>query len=185
MSESELRRFDAKERQRQAIQLKMAGASYTQIADQLGYASASGAHAAVKRAMEEVPNEEVDSLRQVDNARLNQMLLGVWGKAQKGDFGAIDRALKIMERMAKLNGVDAPTKSEITNIGGGTTNIGTIVIDGNKDSYIQALRKARGELVDEDIIDAEIIEEPSSVPSSMSIDGNREPMEGEDDAEEG
>lgn len=159
----DMQRFGAKERQRQAIQLRQAGATYQQIAEQLGYSSASGAHAAVKKAMDEFPREDVETLREVDNARLNSMLLTLWPLVQKGDFGAMDRALRIMERIAKLNGTDAPLRSETTHIGGGTTNIGTVIIDGTKQEYIEALRKARGELPDpgvvDEVIDVESVEQ--------------------------
>lgn len=42
-------------------------------------------------------------------------MIGVlWPRVLKGDYLAMDRAIKLMERRAKLLGLDAPTKSEAT-----------------------------------------------------------------------
>jgi len=43
--------------------------------------------------------------------RLDVMLLALWRRVQNGDERAIDRALKIEERRAKLLGLDAPIRA--------------------------------------------------------------------------
>ncbi len=47
------------------------------------------------------------------------MLLALWRRVQSGDDHAIDRALRIMERRARLLGLDAATKTEHTGKEGG------------------------------------------------------------------
>jgi hypothetical protein len=58
--------------------------------------------------------EPAEELRTMEVARLDQMLLGLWPKAIKGDTWAVDRVLKIMERRAALLGLDAPVKRELS-----------------------------------------------------------------------
>lgn len=106
-------RLRAAERQKQAMQLRLAGASYDDIAARLGFAGRGGAWRAVMSALKQTLQEPADELRKMELERLDRLLLGVWGQAAKGNQGAIDRALKIMERRAKLLGLDAPTKQDL------------------------------------------------------------------------
>ena len=41
------------------------------------------------------------------------MPLAVWDEAAKGEYAAIDRVLKILERRAKLLGLDMPVRHDI------------------------------------------------------------------------
>jgi hypothetical protein len=59
-----------------------------------------------------------DELRDLQDERLNRMLAGLWNQAAGGDYGAVDRVLKIMERQARLHGLDAPTRTEVTGADG-------------------------------------------------------------------
>jgi len=98
----------ALERQRQALELRKAGTGYAAIAEQLGYASHSGAIKAVQTAMRRTLQEPADALRALEAARLDDLLRGVWVAARGGDVAKIDRVLRIMQRRAALLGLDAP-----------------------------------------------------------------------------
>jgi len=111
-SASSPRRIQAKERQRQALELRKAGATYEDIASKLRYASATGAHKAVVRAMQAIIEEPAQEVRKIEIERLDRMLLSVWGQVRDGNLGAIDRVLRIMERRARLLGLDAPTVAQ-------------------------------------------------------------------------
>ena len=100
------RRMDAVEKQRQALALRYGGATYDAIAKALGYASRQGAQMAVEAALKKTLQEPADQLRKLDLGRLDTMLLAIWPAARQGDFPAIDMALKIMVRKAKLLGLD-------------------------------------------------------------------------------
>lgn len=100
------------ERQRQALELRKAGMSYVGIAAQLGYANHSGALKAVRSALKAVIREPAQELIDLESARLDDMLAGIWLDARKGNVLKIDRALKIMARRADLLGLDAPKKHE-------------------------------------------------------------------------
>jgi hypothetical protein len=42
------------------------------------------------------------------------------------DFRAVDTVLKLMDRRAKLNGLDMPVKAEVSGPGGGAVQIGAV-----------------------------------------------------------
>ena len=96
------------ERQRKALELRKAGATYEQIASQLSYADRSGAAAAVKAGIKAIIAEPAQEVLALELQRLDAMLLGLWTKAKSGDVAAVDRALRIMERRANFLGIDAP-----------------------------------------------------------------------------
>ncbi len=104
------RRIEAVNKQRQAVELRKAGASFAMIAEQLGYASVSGAFKAVQTALRKTLQAPADEVRNLELERLDTLLLALWPQARQGNQGAIDRVLRIMERRAKLLGLDAPTK---------------------------------------------------------------------------
>ena len=97
-------------RERQALELRMAGKGYQAIGDALGI-TAPGAADAVRRAiakLEAETAEKAEEVRRLELDRLDAMLEGLWEKAQDGDPQAIDRVLRIQERRAKYLGIDAP-----------------------------------------------------------------------------
>ena len=111
-STTDQKAIEVNERQRQAIELRKAGAGFEEIARQLGYKDASGAYRAVKTALRKTIQQPADELRALEAARLDAMLLGIYADARKGNVAKIDRVLKIMARRADLFGLDAPKKTE-------------------------------------------------------------------------
>jgi hypothetical protein len=110
----------------QALELRKAGASYDQIAAQLGYAQKSGAHHAVKRALSSVlkrRDETAEEMRELELERLDTIQLGIWAQARQGNFQAIDRILRVMERRAAMLGLDAPRRQELTGADGGPIEV--------------------------------------------------------------
>jgi hypothetical protein len=138
--------IEVREKDRQALELRKAGASYEVIAKQLGYADSSGAYKSIQRSMKSIIAEPTDELRTVEYERLNQMLLILWERVQQGELGAIDRALSIMDRISKMYGLDSPRKSEINQ----TITQGVMIVDGTKDEYLSAIR---------DEIDGEVVKD--------------------------
>lgn len=115
-----IKRLEAK---KQALSLRASGATYRQIAETLDI-SVGVAHNYVQNALKDVQQEidkEADMLRALEVERLDQMLLALapmlranQREGRTANLGAIDRALKIMERRAKLLGLDAPVRSDLT-----------------------------------------------------------------------
>lgn len=102
------------ERQRQALELRKAGAEFSDIARQLDYKDASGAYRAVRRALQRTIQQPANELREIEVARLDALLLGLWPEARKGNVAKIDRVLRIMQRRADLLGLDAPKRVDAT-----------------------------------------------------------------------
>jgi hypothetical protein len=147
-------KISAQEKQKRAMSLKLAGASYAQIAENLGYADASGAHKAVAKGMNNSLQETSSELRKIHYGRLEHMLMLLWPDVNKQDHGAMHTSLQIMDRMERLYGLNAAEKIDVSS--GPRETV--IVADGDKEAYIQALREA----IENDakpIIDAEVIED--------------------------
>lgn len=118
-SATSARKVKGAERTVEAIALRQAGLTYRQIGERLGITE-QGAHNSVTRAMQRMNAkiaDEVPELRRLELERLDRMLLAIWPQVVGGNFGAIDRALRIMERRARLCGLDAPIKSDLTTDG--------------------------------------------------------------------
>lgn len=104
------RRIEAKERVAQAIELRKAGATYQRIADTVGYNSEQAAHKAVTDALVAMLREPAEELRLLEVERLDSLFLSAFPLAKQGVMTAIDRCLRIMERRARLLGLDAPVR---------------------------------------------------------------------------
>jgi hypothetical protein len=128
-------RIDAAERDAKALELRKDGLTYTQIAERLGI-SRSTAHKHVTRGLHRTRQEPADELRRLEAERLNQLwaeamavlrrrhVMVQSGKIVKGDDGqpitddgpvlqATATLLRVMERRARLLGLDAPAKHEV------------------------------------------------------------------------
>jgi len=102
----------ASERRMKAFELRKKGYGYEQIGKALGI-SMQAAHHHVKTRLKELAkktDEDAKQVLQLELARLDQMLLGLYEEAISGKESAVDRALKIMERRSKMLGIDAPTR---------------------------------------------------------------------------
>src|SRR5450631_4220206 len=68
-----------------AVELKTAGYTYAQVADELGYTSRGTAYNIVAKALREQTAEAVTDLRDLENARLDALQLALWVAAMTGD----------------------------------------------------------------------------------------------------
>ena len=110
---SNSKEYDRAERKRNALELRLAGASYRDIAQALDVSPAT-AMQDCKEALADIPMQQADEMRTVELSRLDRLQRAVWPKAVKGDLQAVDRAIKIIDRRAKLFGLDAPQQVQIT-----------------------------------------------------------------------
>lgn len=111
-----------------AMELRMEGLPFTEIARQVGYNSQQAAHDAVKRALLRTEREPADRLRELELARLDVLWQAQFMIAQVGDVQALSACLRIMERRAKLIGLDAPERKEVTGKDGEPLTAPTIII---------------------------------------------------------
>lgn len=107
------REYDRAERKRNALELRLAGASYRDIAQALEVSPATALQDC-KEALADIPAQQADEMRTVELSRLDRLQRAVWPRAVKGDLQAVDRAIKIIDRRAKLFGLDAPQQVQIT-----------------------------------------------------------------------
>lgn len=101
------------EKQRRALELRKAGATFETIAESLGYASPTGAAKAVKTALHNIIKEPAEEVRDMEVARLDAALFAIWSQVKSGNHGAIDRFIKIQDRRAAYLGLDAPKESAL------------------------------------------------------------------------
>ena len=92
------------------LELRRAGLTWQRIAEETGYADHTGAYAAYKRAIKRTMQQPADELREQEVDRIDRLQLALWPKAMKGDERSISTIVRLMERRAKLLGLDAPTR---------------------------------------------------------------------------
>ena len=113
-------RIAAQERRIQALAYRKAGASYRAIADTLAVSLAQ-AHDDVQAALAELAAEqraEASDLRALEAARLDSLQAAVWQQALHGNLKAIQTVLRIMERRARLVGLDMQPERRHRQCGG-------------------------------------------------------------------
>lgn len=112
---------DVWDKERRVLELRRAGLTFDVIAQEVGYSNASGAHHAYTRAMKRtLVDAGSDELRDLELDRLDRLQRFAWAQATQGNLRAIDTILKIMARRAKILGLDAPIKAEVTTYEAGT-----------------------------------------------------------------
>lgn len=139
-----------------AIQLRIAGASWDEIAQSLGFPSGHAALVATERALEkELKSEENQAaMRSLAGKRLERLLRGVWAKAidpeNPEQLVAVDKARQLIDRHAKLYGLDAPTEVVVSNPAAHELEawVSTVVA------------QTMPPIEEADIFDAEVLEEP-------------------------
>jgi hypothetical protein len=103
-----------------AVQMRLAGATWGEIAIALGYPTPRQAVVATERAMvKQLTTDDREKMRKVAGARLERLLRSVWPKAIDPDSPdhliAVGKARDIVDRHAKLYGLDAPTEVVVHN----------------------------------------------------------------------
>ncbi|WP_432559264.1 hypothetical protein [Granulicoccus sp. GXG6511] len=105
----------AQARRAKAVELRMAGKTYQQIADLLGYANKGTVHRILTNALTEHEVDSIDELRFLEAQRLDAVQAAYWDQAMKGDYKAARIVLRIMDQRARLLGLyPAPNKRSNT-----------------------------------------------------------------------
>jgi hypothetical protein len=101
-------------RRQKALDLRIAGVRYRQIGAQLGV-SYQTAYRDVQTALGELATLQAgkaERLRELEVERCDRLQMALWPKARSGDEKAVRALIAVMDRRAKLLGLDAPTKLE-------------------------------------------------------------------------
>lgn len=92
---------------RQALELRLAGVPVSRIRTTLGYRTLPMAEAAIKRARLEQDGElSPEALRQLELERIDRLLQAVWAKAAKGDVASVDRVLSLTTMRLRIAGMN-------------------------------------------------------------------------------
>lgn len=124
-----------------AFELRKAGVSYEEIAKKLGYRNAESVRATIHSRIArhyKASQKDVEEIMGLELERLDALQLLCWKAAQEGDLGAVDKILKIMERRAKLMGLDVQTDTQ----GNTTVNQTAVVVAGSKSEFLDGIRQA-------------------------------------------
>lgn len=138
-----------------AVALFVYGVSYTEIKNKLGYSSAHRARIAVERALAASADSEDDrdKARHVIRKQLRRLLAAHMPQAvdvkNVNQLAYSARTLAIIDRLAKLDGADAPTQIQISASDSDIMNfVEMLMPEARKDN----------EAIEADIMDAEIID---------------------------
>jgi hypothetical protein len=146
--------IEAKQRQAQAVQLRVAGATLTQIAERLGYVHASGAHQAIMAALRDMlPEQERADARRLELAKLDRLEMSAWPRALNTDPqappGDADKAaftiLRCISQRSKLLGLEAPAAVDVRVREGELVHVE--ILDVLNEQTLEALRPFQEEVV--------------------------------------
>jgi hypothetical protein len=96
-----------------ALTMRMEGKTFEVIRLELGYATRQGAYMAVRTSLDAITREPAQELIKLDLERLDALWIPQYTQAQSGDVLAMNACMKLMERRAKLLGLDAPAKQDV------------------------------------------------------------------------
>ncbi|WP_392838775.1 hypothetical protein [Streptomyces sp. LN500] len=129
MPASRAKQAETAGRRAQLIRLRRSGVRFDDpLILALGYSSSGAARKDLIRALEQNRDEEaaeVSVYRQQENERYDVMLRAIWAEVEAGDLRSIETALKISDRRSKLNGWDAPVRTELSGPDGGAVPLGS------------------------------------------------------------
>ena len=124
--------IETAERRAFVLKLRKGGATYARIAqaaiDKFGLEhlpekwDCRFAYKDVARELEKISrlrNGLSEDVLQLELERLDEMQLALWPRVMQGDIQAIQTTLRIMERRARLQGLDKPQRLEHTGSGEG------------------------------------------------------------------
>jgi len=95
-----------------ALDLRIAGATYRQIAAQLNVSEKTAYYDVQDELgrLDKVREDKAERLRELEGGRLDALQVALAPGIRNGDPRAIATAVRLMERRAKLFGLDAPTE---------------------------------------------------------------------------
>jgi hypothetical protein len=99
----------------QAATLRSGGATFREIGDALGI-DHTWARTLIIRALEAAQYEAADLMRVQEGQRLDRLQRSWWPAALNGDVKAAGIVLRIMDRRARLFGLNAPEQIEVTQV---------------------------------------------------------------------
>jgi len=131
------------EREAKVLELRRGGITFDTIAKRLGFAHASGAHQAYENACKRIVYAEVEETRKVEMDRLDIAQSAIWTNVLRGDVPSVTALMRIMDRRAKLLGLDQPMKAQVE-----VTNYDTNTIDSEVARLVSLLNSGKESSLD-------------------------------------
>ena len=100
----------ARHRDQVVVELRMQGLTFDAIATRMGLDDRSTAYRAFRRGLARTPQEHVKEQRTLELERIDALWVPMFAKGLAGNHLAVDRCIALMERRAKLLGLDAPVR---------------------------------------------------------------------------
>lgn len=151
-----------------ALQLRRSGATWEEVAEVIGFPTGRAALVACERALEKELKSEESShfMRQMAGDRLERLLRSVWYKAinpkDPEHLVAVDRARLLVDRHAKLFGLDAPTEMVVHNPAQAQLEQWVATV-----TAIQTPQLEEGDIFDAEVVEDDlhtVKEDPDAVP---------------------
>jgi transposase len=105
------------ERRREVARLRLSGIrDQREVAARLDVSlgTINGDFKAINEQWAQETTMDVDAEKQIDLARIDALISALWDKARDGDERAIAQVLNLMQHRAKLLGLNAPEKRELS-----------------------------------------------------------------------
>ena len=113
-NKTQARAIAFKDKQAKALELRRQGYLLREIADALELDSPATACNVIKKALHEVIREPAEEVIQLELDRLDSMFVAAYSRAANQELPfnkeAVETCLRVMERRAKLLGIDKPVK---------------------------------------------------------------------------
>lgn len=107
--------IEREERDRKCVEMRVAGHDWSTICETLGYSSPGHARDRYTLYLERLPPREgIEEQRELEMARLDRLATALEPKIANNDVRAVEVAIKLLERRARLAGYDMPAKQQIT-----------------------------------------------------------------------
>lgn len=98
------------EEEQKVLELRKQGQSYRAIAEELGLSGPGQANKVFQRAVSRYTGQVGPELIKLEEMRLDDLQEAIWDMAMAGDLKAVETVLRVMERRAKLRGLDHTDK---------------------------------------------------------------------------
>lgn len=151
------------ERMKEALDMRKRGRTFDDIAKKLGFSHASGASKFVKRALEMTIQESADEVRKIELERYDMVLRGLLPQAERGDARAAEVCIKLFERRAKIEGLDAPERKELA-IDGELRNVNLAIDATDRETQValhELLRRRPAQVIEVAPAPAVVLEAPA------------------------
>lgn len=156
------RSIEATMKAQKGADMRIAGATWAQIADECGYATPSGARTAVMRLLDRVTKETGQKLHPIVNGRAELLWRKAWGRVNRaGTVDEWDRAMRqamnAVALQARINGLmDQKLTLEVTP---DQESVADLQKQFRELTLIEGGASDQPELESADAVDAEIVDE--------------------------